>query len=222
MSMLYVTHDLGVLAQIADRVGVMYAGRMVETAPTKALFAMPRHPYTRGLIASIPQIENANRSADIVLRGLLKRDELPAGCPFQPRCDFAESLCATEVQKLEIVGDGQAVACWRWRELPPPAVVQRDVSDANEAPSAVPLLQVENVSIGYGTGAGGWSIFRRSPALTVVEDISFTINAGHTFALVGESGSGKSTVARAVSGLLPASAGRIQFEGQTLPGTIAA
>ena len=94
MSMLYVTHDLGVLAQIADRVGVMYAGRMVETAPVRELFDRPRHPYTRGLIASIPQIETTERSTSLVLRGLLKRDELPPGCPFQPRCDFAEAICA--------------------------------------------------------------------------------------------------------------------------------
>ena len=117
MSMLYVTHDLGVLAQIADRVGVMYAGRMVETAPVRELFDRPRHPYTRGLIASIPQIETTERSTSLVLRGLLKRDELPPGCPFQPRCDFAEAICATEVQRLEAVGGNHAVACRRWRVL---------------------------------------------------------------------------------------------------------
>ena len=82
MSMLYVTHDLGVMAQIADRVGVMYAGRMVEIASTRELFARPRHPYTRGLIASIPQIDRANRKTGIILRGLLRRDQLPRGLPL--------------------------------------------------------------------------------------------------------------------------------------------
>ena len=110
MSMLYVTHDLGVLAQIADRVGVMYAGRMVEIAPTAELFAKPQHPYTRGHIASIPQIEKTNRSAGIVLRGLLRRDQLPAGCPFQPRCDYAEAKCASEVQLLEPIAEAHFVA----------------------------------------------------------------------------------------------------------------
>ena len=80
--MLYVTHDLGVLAQIADRVGVMYAGHMVETAATRELFAEPRHPYTRGLIASVPQIEKASRRSDIVLRGLLKRSSCPSAVRF--------------------------------------------------------------------------------------------------------------------------------------------
>src|SRR4030095_8313616 len=81
MSMLYVTHDLGVLAEIADRVGVMYAGQIVETAPTAALFLQPRHPYTRGLIASFPQIEDGGRPQGRPLRGLLRREELPPGCP---------------------------------------------------------------------------------------------------------------------------------------------
>ncbi len=104
MSMLYVTHDLGLLAQIADRVGVMYAGRMVEIAPTRELFAHPQHPYTRGLIASIPQIDRVRRKTGVVLRGLLQRDQLPPGCPFQPRCDYAEASCAANPQVLEIAG----------------------------------------------------------------------------------------------------------------------
>src|SRR5262249_47542030 len=81
MAMLYVTHDLGVLGEIADRVGVMYAGHMVEVAPTGLLFAQPRHPYTRGLIASRPRLEPGGRPRR-PLRGLLRRHELPAGCPF--------------------------------------------------------------------------------------------------------------------------------------------
>ena len=109
--MLYVTHDLGVLAQIADRVGVMYAGHMVETAATRELFAEPRHPYTRGLIASVPQIERTNRRSDIVLRGLLKRELLPIGCPFQPRCDFADAKCEKEIQNLERISPDHEVAC---------------------------------------------------------------------------------------------------------------
>src|SRR5262249_49731582 len=81
MSMLYVTHDLGVLAQIADRIGVMYAGHMVEIAPAAVLFGQPRHPYSRGLIASVPRIDQPPWRPTQPLRGLLRRDELPPGCP---------------------------------------------------------------------------------------------------------------------------------------------
>ena len=128
MSMLYVTHDLGVLAQIADRVGVMYAGRMVEIAATRELFAKPRHPYTRGLIASIPQIDRVRRKTGVILRGLLRRDQLPPGCPFQPRCDYAEASCADNPQVLEHAGPHHEVACQRWRDdrrLPRPSNAKR-------------------------------------------------------------------------------------------------
>jgi len=221
MSMLYVTHDLGVLAQIADRVGVMYAGRMVEIAPAATLFAAPRHPYTRGLIASVPQIEAAGKPVGRALRGLLKRDELPVGCPFQPRCDFAEAACATEVQRLDRVAEGHLVACRRWRALAPPQAICTEATPATalDRPVPEPLLRLDGVSLGYGA-TRRWTKFQRSPGSLVVENLSFGIEAGETFALVGESGSGKSTVARAVSGLLAPRAGRILFEGHPLPGSV--
>jgi peptide/nickel transport system ATP-binding protein len=219
MSMLYVTHDLGVLAQIADRVGVMYAGHMVETALTRELFSQPRHPYTRGLIASVPQIEKTSRRSDIVLRGFLKREQLPVGCPFQPRCDFAESRCEQEVQLLERIAPEHLVACRRWREIarhePRPVASSEAV-----APSIhpEPILSLEEISLGYGKRE--WWPWSSAPD-DVVKELSFVINEGETFALVGESGSGKSTIARAVAGLLAPKQGVIRFEGEALPRLVA-
>ena len=215
MAMLYVTHDLGLLAQIADRVGVMYAGRMVEVAPTRVLFSQPRHPYTRGLIASIPQLRPGERVGKR-LRGLLQRDELPPGCPFQPRCDFAEAACAAEVQVLEEAVPGHEVACRRWRVLAPPAVVPLPVRvEAAEPQPVAPLLAIDSLSVSY-RGVG--SVFAR-PVLAV-RDLTLAIERGETLALVGESGSGKSTAARAISGLLKPSGGRILFRGEPLAGLL--
>ncbi|MCA9328088.1 ABC transporter ATP-binding protein, partial [Candidatus Saccharibacteria bacterium] len=90
MAMVYVTHDLGVISLICDRVGVMYAGELVETAPTRELFTHPRHPYTRGLITSIPSVRKPRREKANLLRGYLQRDQFPDGCRFAPRCDFAQ------------------------------------------------------------------------------------------------------------------------------------
>jgi peptide/nickel transport system ATP-binding protein len=126
-ALLYVSHDLAALAQICDRIAIMYAGQLVETAPAGELFARPRHPYTRGLLASVPRIDQppGDRPA---LRGLLRREDLPAGCRFAPRCDFAEPACTTEPQHLVPAEAAHRVACRRWpayeAELAPARRVQ--------------------------------------------------------------------------------------------------
>jgi peptide/nickel transport system ATP-binding protein len=206
VAMLYVTHDLALLSQIADRIGVMYAGRMVEIAPTDEIFLKPRHPYTQGLIASIPVIEQMAAAQTRPLRGLLRRRELPPGCPFAPRCDHALDRCAAERQELQEIDDIRAVACWRWQDIAPlpadPAVAGTTVSATR-----APVLSVDHVSVVYGPKSRG---FR------AVSDVSFEIKEGEVFALVGESGSGKSTMARAISGLAAPETGSIKLRSENL------
>jgi len=134
MSMLYVTHNLGVVAQICDRVAVMYAGELVEIAPTVELFESPRHPYTRGLIAAVPRI-GAPIGGEGTLRGLLRREELPPGCRFAPRCDYAQAECFTRPQSLEPVAKGHRVACWLWKSIPG---ARRRSESKSARPAAVP------------------------------------------------------------------------------------
>ena len=205
MAMLYVTHDLGLLSQIADRVGVMYAGRLVEIAPTGKLFADPRHPYTQGLIGSIPRIEDRSGAPAAPLRGLLQRQTLPPGCPFAPRCDHALPQCFEMRQTLVDDGSGRSVACWRWREIP--LSPKADVSAPATHAGGRELLAIKGLDIIYGTGVKSFRALR---------DISLSVLEGETFALVGESGSGKSTLARAVSGLIAPAAGEIRLAGESL------
>jgi oligopeptide/dipeptide ABC transporter ATP-binding protein len=112
MSALYVSHNLGVLEQICDRVAVMYAGELIEIAPTAELFNQPRHPYTRGLIAAVPRVE-AQHAGTEKLRGLLRRDDLPDGCGFAPRCPYSRPQCFTDPQRLDEIEPSHQVACWR-------------------------------------------------------------------------------------------------------------
>jgi peptide/nickel transport system ATP-binding protein len=210
VAMLYVTHDLALLSQIADRIGVMYAGRMVEIAPTEEIFRRPRHPYTQGLIASIPTIAWQPSSHTRPLRGLLRRRELPPGCPFAPRCDHAKERCAAERQELQAIDEDRAVACWRWREIAP-VPAEPTAATAAMGATRAPVLSVDHISVVYGSTVRG---FR------AVNDVSFEIKEGEVFALVGESGSGKSTLARAISGLAAPEAGTIRLRSETLAGAV--
>ena len=207
VAMLYVTHDLALLSQLADRIGVMYAGRMVEIASTREIFLRPRHPYTQGLIASIPLLEERAIARTRPLRGLLRRRELPAGCPFAPRCDHARERCSAERQELQPIDGGRAVACWRWREIEPMPAEAPPSGPAGLRTGSGPVLSVSNVDVRYGGTRKG---FR------AVNDVSFDIEDGEVFALVGESGSGKSTLARVISGLVAPTEGTVALRGGDL------
>lgn len=216
-SMLYVSHDLGVVAELCDRVVVMYGGKVVESAATAELFAAPRHPYTRALIDSVPTLASSAGPGQ-GLRGRFERKKVPAGCPFAPRCRFALERCSSEPQVLSEISADHLVACWR-----SDTVALDEPSRVVAAPSEERVhygegLKVSSLSCSYGRPTR-WSGRRRNDA--VVRDVSFAIARGETVALVGESGSGKSTVARAVAGLLAPSGGEIAFEGAPLAGTVA-
>jgi peptide/nickel transport system ATP-binding protein len=217
MAMVYVTHNLGVLAKVTDRISVMYAGELVEDAPTRELFCNPCHPYTRGLIASVPRLSAPQRGRPALLRGVLERDRLPPGCRFAPRCDFAEPINFEEPQVLRDIAPGHRVACRRAHEIPAFAAGR---PDAASWPIAMPpadtatLLQVDTVYIAYE--------FTRRRLLAppepkhVVRGVSFDIRLGETFALVGESGSGKSTIARSIAGLIAPTSGHLTFGGKDI------
>jgi oligopeptide/dipeptide ABC transporter ATP-binding protein len=116
--MVMITHNLGVVARYADRVNVMYAGRIVERATAAEIYANPRHPYTLGLLRSVPRLDEPRRAKLLPIQGQppdLSR--LPAGCAFQPRCQFAIERCLREAPGLGAVGAGHVSACWVSSEL---------------------------------------------------------------------------------------------------------
>jgi oligopeptide/dipeptide ABC transporter ATP-binding protein len=111
IAVLLITHDLGVVARYADRVSVMYAGRVVEQAAADVLFANPLHPYTQGLLASVPRVDRTGSGIHPIRGNPPDASRLPTGCAFRERCDKAISECATQMPVIE-VHDGSAVACW--------------------------------------------------------------------------------------------------------------
>lgn len=117
-SIIFVTHDMAVHANVADRVGIVYAGRLVEEAPTKTLFAAPKHPYSAHLVASLPRIGDTTERPSLEGRPPNLANP-PAGCRFHPRCPLAIDKCRTDVPPLVTVAPGQRSACWRWSDVKP-------------------------------------------------------------------------------------------------------
>jgi peptide/nickel transport system ATP-binding protein len=210
-----ITHDLGVIAETAHRVAVMYAGRIVETAPVAAIFAHPRHPYTRALLNSLPRLDADRERLDPIPGQPASPAALPPGCPFAPRCGHAQARCTESEPALRDLGDGQAAACHFAEALPAPAVHARNHS-APRAERGAPLLQVDSLRVHFPIRS---KILRRQVGtVRAVDGVSFTLHAGETLGLVGESGCGKTTTGRAVMGLVPATGGTVAFDGTRIDG----
>jgi peptide/nickel transport system ATP-binding protein len=209
MAMVYVSHDLAVVARMADRIAVMYAGRVVEHGPVDEVIGRPRHPYTRALVGAIPDVRRPRALQGIpgVAVGV---GEWPPGCAFAPRCSFAQERCRAAVPALEQAGPEHSVRCVRWNELELSEPGSAGSRAAAPAGAGRPLLEVSGLEVEYRSGRG------RNVA---VRDVSFAIEAGRCVALVGESGSGKTTIGRCIAGLHVPTAGRIVFDGQELDGS---
>ncbi len=207
MSIILITHDLGVVAEMADTVAVMYCGRVVETAPAKDLFANPSHPYTRGLINSLPRVDRQVSALTPVDGFLPSPFDLPPGCPFEPRCAGASVRCRQTAPSLKALSPGHRVSCHHSRESG--AMRPEDASEQ-------PLLEFRNVVRHYG--AGRRRFLRNEPVVHAVNGVSLGIRTGETVGLVGESGCGKSTLARLALGIDTPTDGEILFRGRSLSG----
>jgi peptide/nickel transport system ATP-binding protein len=217
MAILLITHDLGIAAEMADRVVVMYAGRVVEDAPVERLFAHPVHPYTRGLLRSVVGAHlPRGTKLPAIPGGIPSLAEPPSGCRFHPRCPRASERCAVFTPPLEENSGGSRAACWHPHEdaLPVLAVQSATTEAPAKTPARTPLIEVEGLYKHYPIGAS-WPGLRRG-VVRAVDGVDLQIHRGETFALVGESGCGKSTLARVLLQLERASAGVIRFDGEDL------
>ena len=210
-AMLLITHDLGVVAGLADRVVVMYAGRVVEEGTLDEIFYGARHPYTLGLLRSLPRLGRARGGRLSTIPGtppsLLS---LPPGCALAPRCAYAIDACREAVPPLvEVSGEvGHRSACIRAAELPRARGGGRDVSEAG------PIVEVSHVVKEFPAKAGHFG--EGTGTVHAVDDVSFTLGRNETLGLVGESGCGKSTTARLVLRLLELTSGSVRFDGREL------
>ena len=219
-AIVFISHNLGTVVRICDRIGVMYAGELAEEGPIGAVFRNPRHPYTRGLLDCIPVLGSDKRSSPLLpipgqVPPALNR---PKGCVFAPRCAHAEpGRCTTaRIPTLGVSAEpGHRVQCVREAELPP---YQRPVAKGQTAAAAMgatEMLEIAGLKKTYHQSAG---LFDKGGGYDVkaLNDVSMSAPKGTTLAIVGESGCGKSTLAKVLTGLEQATGGRVRVAGVEL------
>ncbi len=212
-AMMYISHDLGVIARVSDRVVLMYAGEIIEDTDVVEMFRSPAHPYARGLLESIPRLTHAG-----IPNSMPGQPPIPGtlpGCSFAPRCKFTSDICTNEEPELQAIqGVQHLVRCHNWKE-----VLTTDFSQEleqvyhtiNHVTQDAPVIELSEVAISYYRPRFAERLRSEPEPPATVNDITLSVQSGVTLALVGESGSGKTTIVRTLAGLLPAKDGTIKF-----------
>ena len=218
MATLLVTHDMGVVAGRANRINVMYAGRLVETAPTDQLFSNMHHPYTQSLLGSIPRLDQDNTKALISIPGLPPDlTNPPTGCRFAPRCPRASEKCRVEEPPLSGTDPKHRFACWHpvdgpIRQTKTIEAVQAHVQ-AIRSKHREKLLDVDHAVREYPVTSGA-ILQRKIGSVKAVSDVSLLVGKGEAVGLVGESGCGKTTLGKMIVGIEKPDGGKITLEGK--------
>jgi peptide/nickel transport system ATP-binding protein len=222
VALVIITHNLGIVARYADRVLVMYGGRMLECGPTATVLQHPRHFYTAGLLSSVPSLDTPLVGRLAAIEGIPPNPRrMPSGCAFMPRCPYAQLACKEELQAL-LTDVGSESACIRASEMANgtlswqpshSAVHKASASGRNEAADNHPLVELLALEKTFSVKRG---LFGKTVQVKAVRDITLSIGRRETVGLVGESGCGKSTLGRLLLRLEKPTAGKILFRGQDI------
>jgi len=218
MAILLITHDLGVVAEVADRVAVMYAGQIVEIAPCKEFFQSPRHPYSRKLFQSIPGWEKRTEQLAVIKGTVPPLDQEFVGCRFADRCDDVMAICRQQPPQWDQYTEEQGVRCHLQADAElvtnQTDALRNDIATAVRSDAHNPLLSINDLKVHFPIHKG---LFRRVAGhVRAVDGVSLEIPVGRTLAVVGESGCGKTTVGKAILQLIKPTDGQVQFDNDEL------
>ncbi len=214
-AMMFITHDLGLVARFADKVAVMYAGRIVEFGPVRDIFCAPAHPYTQSLLSTIPSTKALRHERLAQIPGMPPdMKSPPQGCAFRARCAAAVARCAQDAPELSPRGSGHIAACWQPKGLEGckrTACESRPQHGGNRPPRERTMVEINRLTKHFSSPR----LFSRGPAPVVraVNGVTLRVQQGETLGIVGESGCGKSTVARLLLGLEQPTSGEIFIDG---------
>ncbi|MGQ0602219.1 MAG: dipeptide ABC transporter ATP-binding protein [Anaerolineales bacterium] len=222
-AILFISHNLGVIARVSDKVGVMYAGEVVEMSEAADIFARPQHPYTQGLIRCLPKLGRSKESSILYpIRGRVPPpSNLPPGCVFEPRCDYARDACRQQRPALrEIVGQhlsrclfSEEIDPAQWK---PPADMILPQLATEPVSNGQPILEADQLQTYYrhpNTSALSLIGLGKREYVKAVDGVSFEVPKGFTLGVVGESGCGKSTLVKTIIGLEETTGGKAEFMG---------
>ena len=219
MAILLITHDLGVVAEMANRVAVMYAGEIVELADHADFFASPRHPYTQKLFASLPGANKRGQRLQVIEGMVPRLDQVFVGCRFAERCDHVFAPCRDNVPQWRELGEGRGVRCHLAQPIASALIDHTSIANDALRASAHPtdsLLEVSALKVHFPIRKG--LLQRVVGQVKAVDGVSLTLRAGRTLALVGESGCGKTTVGKGILQLLRPSGGSVRYADVDLTG----
>ena len=227
MSIMLITHDLGVIAEMAERVVVMYAGNVVEESDVHSIFQNPLHPYTIGLLKSIPQLNKRQKRLHVIEGVVPNPLQMPQGCLFHPRCPYVTDICRKQPPSLAQIEAGHFTACWNYEQVKqkgtslkqetiiinlPDDTYAKD-NPLKEKPDTK-LMEVQELKTYFPMKSGVLS--RVKSYVKAVDGVSFYVCKGETLGLVGESGCGKTTTGKTIMRLIENSQGKIYFEGRNI------
>lgn len=222
MSIILITHDLSVVAETSDRLAVMYCGRIVEKGPVTKIFSNPRHPYTRGLLASLLRIDRRVDTLFSIEGSVPTPYEMTQGCAFEPRCQVALNKCKSDQPALKTGPEGCSIACFNPQSGKAAgfAVLNKQECTpyvSQEKRNGHPVLEAADLLKYFRIRKRG-GLFGEKKNLKAVDGVSFSVNNGETFGIVGESGCGKSTIARLLLNIHTPTSGAVMFNGRKISG----